>query len=169
MGRERFPGGMVVLLAFLGVNVVGQLTTLTDPVPFFVGPYTFSQTVTIVFAVAEVIVLGCACYGILKRRAWARTLAVAWLGVQMAVVLLYAGFGLSHLQETLTRHEEFMRQYSARHHFAFFGHPFDQTPPNSEAGMIGMKFALVQQVVMILILNLTAIVYLHRRRAFFRP
>ncbi len=160
---------MVVLLAFLGTYVVGELTALTDPVPFTLGPYTFSHTVTIGFAVAEVIALGCAFYGILKRRAWARTLAVAWLAAQMAVVLLNAGLGLSHPQETLARHEEFMRQYSARHHFAFFGHAFDQTPPNSGAGMIGMRFALVGGVVMILIPNLTAIVYLHRRRAFFRP
>ncbi|HYM90046.1 MAG TPA: hypothetical protein VEW91_00255, partial [bacterium] len=77
--------------------------------------------------------------------------------------------GLSHLRETLTRHEEFMRQYSARHHFVFFGHAFDQTPLNGEARMTAMKFALVQEVVVILIPNLTAIVYLHRRRAFFRP
>jgi len=168
-GRERFPGGMVVLLAYLGVNVVGGLAALPDPVPLFFGPYAVSQTVAVGYAMVGVIALGSACYGILKRRAWARSLAVAWLAVQLTVALLNAAGGFLYPQETLKRHEEFMRQYEARHRSVFFGYSFDRAPLDSHAERIGMNFALVEEVVMTSVLNITAIVYLHRRRAFFRP
>lgn len=168
-GCEKFSGGMVVLFAFLGVNVVGELTALPDPMPLFLGPYAVPQTAMVAYAMAGVIALGCACYGILKRRAWARSLAVAWLAVQIGVALVDAGFGFAYPQETLKHHEEFMRQYEAKHHFVFFRQTLDRTPPDSHAMSVGINFALVEGVVMTLALNLTAIVYLHRRSAFFRP
>ncbi len=159
MDHERFPGGMVVLLAFLGLSLVERLVGLSHPGRFVLGPYTFPQTTMVIYAVTGVIALTCACYGILKRRPWARPLAITWLFADMALNLLNLGFVFLHPpQEMLSHGEELKRQYLANHYPVFLD------PMSLAWAHTMLTLGIVASVP-----NLVAIVYLFRRRTFFRP
>jgi len=144
---------MMLLLAFLGAFLVSRVWELHDPRPFIVGSHVLPLWVTSAYSVAGVIAVACAIYGIVKRRAWGRTIAIVWFLVTMGVTVIQVALALLDLPATTRLTREVVQDY---------------VPARPAIGRAATVAIFTCGLVFNWSTGIAAIVYLRRQRTFFR-
>ncbi len=169
--RERLPLGMMVLLAYIAYTILKELTRLVDlknPAHAF-GVFTLTGLPATGYSIVVVLGLSAALYGLWTRRGWARTVAVAWFLVGMAIPVL-------DLLSFLVDPQGMMLQTwtYAEHYFRSSAQYTPYLPSNymllvSRLDDPGIMMAfLLWDLLQAWSISLTAILYLYRQKTFSR-
>ena len=146
--EDRFPVGMIIILVLVGAGTLSSLSTLTRP-GIALGPFIVKGAVATVFSIVIAGVLGLVFYGIVRRKYWARNLAIAVHAIQMLLALL----GLLVFLPDKREFTEFLQFWSR------------------DATLLTETYVRAIWLSLLVcgwIISLVIIVYLYRRREFFR-
>ena len=169
--RERLPLGMMVLLAYIAYTIVKELTQLADlknPAHAF-GVFTFTGLPATGYSIVAVLGLSAVLYGLWERRRWARTAAVAWFLVGMAIPVLDLFSFLvdpqGMLPQTWTYADHYMR--SSAQYTPYLPSNYMLLISMLDDPGILMAF-LLWDLLAAWTVSLTAILWLYRQKTFFR-
>lgn len=164
--RGRSPLGMMALLAYIAYTIVKELTHLVDlknPAHAF-GVFTFTGLPATGYSIVVVLGLSAVLYGLWTRRGWARTAAVAWFLVGMAIPVLDLVFFLVNPQDMLPRTWTYAEHYfwSSARYTPFLTSKYMLLASLLDDPGILMAF-LLWDVLMAWSIGLTAILCLYRQ------
>src|SRR5258708_25860644 len=95
--RKRFPVGIIILLAYIGYELVTTVLIPRYPEMIF-GSFMFENRIKVIYELLTILILGVILFGLLKRKRWARSLAMIWFGQK--IIYMLAHFSLSYLNKS---------------------------------------------------------------------
>jgi hypothetical protein len=166
----KIPLGMLMLLGYIAYTVIAELIHLADlnPPTRAFGALMITGLPAIGYSVGLIAALAGAFYGLLRRKVWAREIAIVWLIIGMAAPALnLAGFlldpeGMAALVRGYV--QQYFQDYARNMQM-----PLD---PSSVVSLLIDKRVLLLFLGWDLLLQWTvgimAIIYLNRQKTFFR-
>jgi len=147
--REKFPLGLTLILVWMGITILSSLVSLNLQ-SLTLGRVTLSGTSVTVYKLGEVVLLATCSYGIVKRQPWAGILAIGWFGYSFALSLFDISDDLTLL---FNRRWLFEAPHSADVETYFNAVTTGKLLWDS---LVGLGISAI------------VVVYLHRKRGFFR-
>ena len=87
--RDRFPVGLIFILAFNGLAILGSIMGLAGPPGVTFGYFSFTGLPALLYSLLQLMLLVTASMGLLRRRMWGRTFAIIWESYSLLAGAVY--------------------------------------------------------------------------------
>lgn len=85
--NKNIPLGMIFILIIIGLSFIDFITNLKNP-EFILGSINFSNTLSLIYVLANIIILLSLFIGIIKKYKWARILGLSYYTVLAVLILI---------------------------------------------------------------------------------